>query len=259
MGKTKEEAFEIISQFRVHLKTTGSSCLDEVEIKSRKNLFDALFEELKQFDGVDAQFLLHSFLVATSELKENNFSEQGVLDYFQGLFNLERSSRCGKVFDEGDLCFNCRDCQADPTCVFCVSCFQKSDHEGHDVTFHFAGAGGCCDCGDPEAWKPENFCSDHRCDSSETTSLPDTVRDQVEALAEFLIDRITLCLTESFLSFERTLMKEDYTEEMNLKQLEKLLEPFEKDFDSAINSASNLQLSFGMGFKSPLFAESEQR
>ena len=30
-----------------------------------------------------------------------------------------------------------------------------------------SGGGGYCDCGDPEAWKAEPFCSIHRPDSQE--------------------------------------------------------------------------------------------
>jgi len=84
---------------------------------------------------------------------------------------------CGRVFKRGDIAFNCRTCQSDPNCVqWCVignaangwwgwrsialnphlcseTCFRASNHEGHDVLFHRAGAGGSCDCGDIEAWK----------------------------------------------------------------------------------------------------------
>ena len=48
---------------------------------------------------------------------------------------------CGRVFQEGDLAFNCNDCQSDPTCVMCEDCFKDSEHTGHDVSFHRAGAG----------------------------------------------------------------------------------------------------------------------
>jgi Putative zinc finger in N-recognin (UBR box) len=44
----------------------------------------------------------------------------------------------------------CRTCQADETCVLCHSCFSQSNHDGHDVAFYHAQAGGCCDCGDPD-------------------------------------------------------------------------------------------------------------
>ena len=41
----------------------------------------------------------------------------------------------------------CRTCQSDETCVLCHECFTNSNHEGHDVAFYHAQAGGCCDCG----------------------------------------------------------------------------------------------------------------
>ena len=71
---------------------------------------------------------------------------------------------CGYVFRAGDIAWNCRTCQYDNTCVLCDSCFQASDHEGHDVTFHKTSPGGCCDCGDLEAWKKEGCCPLHRPD-----------------------------------------------------------------------------------------------
>ena len=66
---------------------------------------------------------------------------------------------CGRVFKRGDIAFNCRTCQSDPNCVQCETCFRASNHEGHDILFHRAGPGGCCDCGDTEAWKIEGCVS----------------------------------------------------------------------------------------------------
>lgn len=40
------------------------------------------------------------------------------------------SAVCGYVFREGDIAYNCRTCQADPTCVLCQPCFDDSNHEG---------------------------------------------------------------------------------------------------------------------------------
>ena len=70
--------------------------------------------------------------------------------------------QCGYVFQNGDIAWNCRTCQYDNTCVLCDECFQASDHVGHEVTFHKTSPGGCCDCGDHEAWKAEGCCPLHR-------------------------------------------------------------------------------------------------
>jgi hypothetical protein len=73
-----------------------------------------------------------------------------------------RPRPCGYVFKRGDIAWNCRTCQTDSTCVICDNCFRHSDHEGHEVYFHRTTPGGCCDCGDAEAWKVEGCCTQHR-------------------------------------------------------------------------------------------------
>lgn len=69
---------------------------------------------------------------------------------------------CGYVFRRGDIAWNCRTCQTDATCVLCDNCFRESDHVGHEVFFHRTTPGGCCDCGDLEAWNVDGMCSRHR-------------------------------------------------------------------------------------------------
>lgn len=58
--------------------------------------------------------------------------------------------------------WSCRDCEIDTTCVLCVDCFERSKekHKGHQVLFK-TNVNGCCDCGDPDAWKTEGSCDDH--------------------------------------------------------------------------------------------------
>jgi hypothetical protein len=68
---------------------------------------------------------------------------------------------CAKTLAYGEVAWRCMDCEKDPTCIICSSCFEKSDHTGHRVQLK-RNVGGCCDCGDPEAWDPEHFCSDHK-------------------------------------------------------------------------------------------------
>ncbi|KAL3922161.1 MAG: hypothetical protein SGILL_002354 [Bacillariaceae sp.] len=68
---------------------------------------------------------------------------------------------CQHPFKKNDIVWVCRTCQADETCILCHNCFKQSNHEGHDVAFYHAQAGGCCDCGDPDAWDPAGFCPHH--------------------------------------------------------------------------------------------------
>jgi len=69
---------------------------------------------------------------------------------------------CGYVFKRGDIAWNCRTCQTDSTCVICDTCFRNSNHDKHEVYFHRTTPGGCCDCGDAEAWKIEGCCDAHK-------------------------------------------------------------------------------------------------
>ena len=62
---------------------------------------------------------------------------------------------CQHPFRRNDIVWVCRTCQSDETCVLCHDCFSNSDHSGHDVAFYHAQAGGCCDCGDADAWDPK--------------------------------------------------------------------------------------------------------
>ncbi|KAM3346716.1 hypothetical protein ACQJBY_020971 [Aegilops geniculata] len=82
------------------------------------------------------------------------------------LHDMELSSEddravCGSVWGQNVLAYRCRTCESDPTCVICVPCFQNGNHKDHDYSVLETG-GGCCDCGDATAWKPEGFCSRHK-------------------------------------------------------------------------------------------------
>ncbi|KAH7906535.1 putative zinc finger in N-recognin-domain-containing protein, partial [Hygrophoropsis aurantiaca] len=66
---------------------------------------------------------------------------------------------CGHIFSKGESCFRCKDCALDDSCVLCSRCFQASNHSDHNVSFFIAQqSGGCCDCGDAEAWRATIGC-----------------------------------------------------------------------------------------------------
>jgi len=88
---------------------------------------------------------------ATTSTTTNDYA-----DSTQALRSLETLGQavprrvCQHPFKKNDIVWVCRTCQADETCVLCHACFSQSQHEGHDVAFYHAQAGGCCDCGDPD-------------------------------------------------------------------------------------------------------------
>jgi len=90
---------------------------------------------------------------------------------------------CSHIFKKGESCYRCkcvdfldlisvgrlyiyiyinRDCALDDSCVLCTRCFHSTDHCGHNVSFFIAQqSGGCCDCGDEEAWRHPIQCPHH--------------------------------------------------------------------------------------------------
>ncbi|CAH1114121.1 unnamed protein product [Psylliodes chrysocephalus] len=101
---------------------------------------------------------------------------------FKQLSNFEKTpSVCGRVFKLGEPTYSCRQCGMDPTCVLCVECFKHSEHRHHKYKMGTSRGGGCCDCGDPEAWKQAPFCTIHIAGISEeeqNKSLPEDMKER---------------------------------------------------------------------------------
>jgi len=93
----------------------------------------------------------------TLKLKEAQGAVEGA-EYTEGA----RGKACGHIFKSGEASYACRTCSADDTCCLCSKCFEATDHTGHMVRISISpGNSGCCDCGDPEAWKRPMFCTIH--------------------------------------------------------------------------------------------------
>ncbi|CEP08232.1 hypothetical protein [Parasitella parasitica] len=119
----------------------------------------------------------------------------------------QRGNQCGHLFKKGESVYRCRNCGLDDTCVMCSKCFHSTNHDGHDVKIWISrGAGGCCDCGDPEAWKVPLVCAIHSLDSdsaipeaasarppleplsSVPASILQSVRDTITVVADYLLE-----------------------------------------------------------------------
>ena len=127
----------------------------------------------------------------------------------------EKKPVCGRVFLDGDLAYTCLDCRTDATCIICEECFNNSNHVGHRVRYHRTSAGGICDCGDAEAWKPEGFCDQH-CglgNNQKTTSeifghkveddsrLPEQFQRACEIIVNFVVKYLTIYSMQDYGSF----------------------------------------------------------
>jgi hypothetical protein len=107
------------------------------------------------------------------------------------------SLACGEQFRDGDVAYSCEDCQIDNLCVQCVTCFEQANHKGHHFQLIQVGAGGCCDCGDPEAWKPSGNCPRHSPDAhsqAEFELAPHTL-SVLEKLVPLVLKFLALALS----------------------------------------------------------------
>ncbi|KAG5178523.1 hypothetical protein JKP88DRAFT_261312 [Tribonema minus] len=149
---------------------------------------------------------------------------------------------CGYVFKRGDIAWNCLTCQCDPTAVQetttrevagalcicvalihaiinpnhfpsfpavqlqqCDSCFRQSSHVGHKVFFHRTNAGGCCDCGDEEAWATDGCCPTHSAAAATVdplASLPPLLLTGARATVRAILDFATTVVWDCVHSFE---------------------------------------------------------
>uniref|UniRef100_A0A182JY28 E3 ubiquitin-protein ligase n=1 Tax=Anopheles christyi TaxID=43041 RepID=A0A182JY28_9DIPT len=105
------------------------------------------------------------------------------------------ASVCGRVFKIGEPTYSCRECSLDPTCVLCSTCFKKSEHRNHKYKMATSGGGGCCDCGDEEAWKKYPFCEEHACIADQTqanqqqqTPLPEERKSRCETVFRAILN-----------------------------------------------------------------------
>ncbi|XP_011302105.1 E3 ubiquitin-protein ligase UBR2 [Fopius arisanus] len=113
-------------------------------------------------------------------------------EVLQQLAKLENPpSVCGRFFKVGEPTYFCRECGMDPTCVLCVACFKESAHQNHKYKIATSSGGGCCDCGDPEAWKKEAFCRIHEAgkEAKETSGnkLPEDIRERATSTFEAVL------------------------------------------------------------------------
>ncbi|PKS10658.1 hypothetical protein jhhlp_002413 [Lomentospora prolificans] len=110
-----------------------------------------------------------------------------------------RGKRCGHIFKAGEASYACRTCSTDDTCVLCSRCFEATDHTGHMIRINISvGNSGCCDCGDPEAWKLPMHCTIHsELEGSSTTdkgkatsNVPEEVKQAISMTVARVIDFI---------------------------------------------------------------------
>ncbi|KAI1004495.1 E3 ubiquitin-protein ligase [Podosphaera aphanis] len=110
-----------------------------------------------------------------------------------------RGKSCGHIFKSGEATYRCKTCGADDTCVLCSRCYDSSDHSGHMVYVSVSlGNSGCCDCGDPEAWRLPVHCAIHTAfaeghkgkDKGKAPALPDDLTESIRMTIGRVFDYI---------------------------------------------------------------------
>ncbi|KAI1645676.1 uncharacterized protein F4817DRAFT_165729 [Daldinia loculata] len=110
-----------------------------------------------------------------------------------------RGKACGHIFRAGEASYGCKTCSTDETCCLCSKCFNATDHTGHMVRISISpGNSGCCDCGDPEAWKTPMFCTIHsereedrsKGKGKEVAGLPEDVTSNIRMTVSRVLDFI---------------------------------------------------------------------
>ncbi|KAI0013389.1 hypothetical protein F4779DRAFT_390577 [Xylariaceae sp. FL0662B] len=115
-----------------------------------------------------------------------------------------RGKACGHIFRAGEASYGCKTCSTDETCCLCSKCFNATDHTDHIVRISISpGNSGCCDCGDPEAWKTPMFCTIHserqedrsKGKGKEAAPLPEdlvtNIRMTISRVLDFICDVIS--------------------------------------------------------------------
>lgn len=132
--------------------------LDIVSLATPSRGLHELKKALEKLDGLEKEEMNLVTKVPLTQRLTELVTGKSVYhrDSADAIHNLELLGKavprrvCQHPFRKNDIVWVCRTCQADETCVLCHACFSQSNHEGHDVAFYHAQAGGCCDCGDPD-------------------------------------------------------------------------------------------------------------
>ncbi|KAK4513088.1 uncharacterized protein ATC70_000126 [Mucor velutinosus] len=187
--------------------------------QSQQDLQDSLSFQCAQHDGKEQHVVNDPSLWHTNAiLPSQDLSSQ-------------KGRQCGHVFRKGEPVYRCRNCGLDDTCVFCSKCFHATNHDGHDILFSVSpGSGGCCDCGDPEAWKIPLQCNIHtstcrnNTDGTERDALDPklihAMRSTIACVLNFLLDTFALAPDEVALNAStEDLMRENQEQRNTLSRM----------------------------------------
>lgn len=119
-------------------------------------------------------------------------------------------NRCSQIWSGQHIAYRCITCGTSTSSCICVDCFQNGNHQGHDYYIYKSDYGGCCDCGDEQAWSKDGFCSKHqsgedaqRCSSSSVTPDLERLRSNLRGLFQGILCHV-VCLSRLYCTAPNT-------------------------------------------------------
>lgn len=205
--------------------------------RAQKDLLDGLFWTMARGKPENMRLFFPPGTDTSAKLSDAQGAVEGA-EYTEAA----RGKRCGHIFKAGEASYACRTCSTDDTCVLCSRCFDSTDHAGHMVRINISvGNSGCCDCGDPEAWKVPMKCTIHsRLDGpspqekgKQASNVPDEVvqstKMTVARVLDFICDVVSCCPEQ----LRQVKTKESITEDEKASRLSPesygMAEPLEED------------------------------
>ncbi|KAF3941558.1 hypothetical protein ABW19_dt0205219 [Dactylella cylindrospora] len=167
---------------------------DEARLRLLEELFASLAGNNREYIKL---FFPKGFPTKTGKDAWNLSKAQGAVEGAE-YGPAARGKPCGHIFKNGEATYRCKTCSLDETSVLCAKCFESSDHRNHSVFVSISpGNSGCCDCGDPEAWRRDVKCAIHTAYENQslktsvpTDPLPDTLRKSIRDTIGRAIDYI---------------------------------------------------------------------
>ncbi|CAM6059330.1 unnamed protein product [Sphagnum tenellum] len=156
---------------------------------------------------------------AEKGLRDLNFSMCGREDLTSHIEELRAKGeqQCNKVWAKGKIAYRCRTCQLNDSSAICVDCFQAGDHRNHDYVMYHSESGGCCDCGDKDAWKISGFCNIHGSLQVQMCTLADELVDKTHEAVRCVLRELSIWIV---IRKKTTGPMHEHHETMTLKYLQ---------------------------------------
>ncbi|CAK9877290.1 unnamed protein product [Sphagnum jensenii] len=135
------------------------------------------------------------FKALTEELREKErFMSHGYqsFQYFLEALKSLGHSQCTTVWTKGTVAYRCRTCQIDDSSAICKMCFHLGDHKFHDFFMYHSESGGCCDCGDRDAWKEDGFCKIHQVSNGKPGHLSPELHQLIEMTVCWALEELSI-------------------------------------------------------------------